>query len=200
MNKLLSILILSACACTASIAADKPGEQCTASGAFSQVGKDVMSCTDGKWTLRGTVGETPLKVSLQMYEGSKVLHMLNMSTVDGGPTSAMVGNKHSYIAAVEKNGNTRALVPGSVDSGVSAQIYPTLDADGRIDLEFSVSITDVAFDELSHDGDVIQLPQVRSISMRQTVKLDSSSEVDVPFGPKVSGKNQYTLKLVASKG
>lgn len=208
MKKTFLLCIMMVVFTSTAFAADKEGDSCPSTGYLtSQVGGEVLSCINGKWKLTGHVGTTQVTLTVQLMEGDKLQTSTSVTTLDGQPVPISIGTERAYVAEAKKEGDKVILTPGIVKSGFFMTMTPTLAKDGKIEVEFVVSKSELTAINKFKQGDMeIELPQVSSVDLKQKVALDSGKEITIPFGPLVepmqSGKPahaKYTLKLVATK-
>ena len=208
--KISSLLFLCSIAFThTAIAAGNNATPCTLPGyVTSQIDKKVTICEDGAVTHIGHVGATPIKLSVQLTNGSKSLIDVKITTLDGQPAPIGIGTDHTYIASATKDGDKVAITPGVVRDGFAMTLVPTLAKHGKIEVKFDASKSELTSINKYKQGDMeVELPQVTSMNLKQTITLEDGKEVTIPFGPMVNPvktgetmHSQYTLKLTATKG
>jgi type IVB pilus formation R64 PilN family outer membrane protein len=109
-----------------------------------------------------------------------------MTTLNNKPVSRRVGRDRSYVASVQNTtstGNTgdsvsSTITPGTIREGFNLQLTPRLLQDGRILMQYSLSITDLV--DLRSFGDIdsgsgVQLPETASRVFVQQSLLKSGS-------------------------
>lgn len=207
MRKLSLLSLLFAVYTSIAVAADKPGDHCPTPGVMSQVGGEVMTCV-GKWKLVGQVGTTPVKISVQLLDGSKILSDMNVATLDGQPTPVSIGKEHTYIASATKEGDKVTFTPGVVRDGFSMTLTPTLTLDDKIEVEVIATKAElVAINKIKQGDMEVDLPQINTMELKQKIAVGNGKQVTIPFGPVVKSekageaeRSQYTLKITATKG
>jgi len=106
-----------------------------------------------------------------------------LTTLNNRTVSRRIGRDLTYVAAISKSSSTEAttetvtVTPGTVRDGFSLQLTPRLLEDGRIMLQYSLSLIDVLsmadFDTGS--SGTIQLPQTSSRVFVQQAMMKSGS-------------------------
>lgn len=211
--KIFSILsILLASFTSTAFAADKAGDSCPTTGyASTQIGGELLSCIDGKWELLGHVGTTNVTLAVRVMEGKTLLTSASVTTLDGQPAPIGVGNLRTYVAESRKDGDKVIVTTGTVKEGLFMTMTPTLIKKGKIKVDFVMSKVEVTAMSNVKQGDLtVQLPQIKSIDLKQALALDDGQEFVIPFGSLVNSTNdtaesgklphpQYTLRITATK-
>lgn len=197
-------------------AGEKAETPCPTTGMMaSQANGELMSCgKDLKWHLPGVQQKADanvIKLSVQLMEGEKMVTSSMVTTLEGAAAPFSVADEVTYIAEAKKEGDRVTLVPGVVRSGFFMDMTPTIATDGHIAVAFNATKSELmALSNLDQgDGMSIQLPQVSSVYLKQTVSLEAGKEMSIPFGPlmnenaggglTVPAQPKYMLKLVATK-
>jgi len=209
MKKKMSLMSLMFAVCASvAFAGDLPVVPCIPGYATSQVGDQVTTCENGTVTNIAHVGTTPVRLTVQLTDGSKTLIDVQGSTLNGQPFPISMGADHTYIASARKEGGKVKIVSGVVHDGLSITITPTLTKDGKIEVNFVAEKAELtSMTKLKQGGLEVDLPQVRSIGMKQTIILDNGKDITIPFGdiikptePKDPVRSQYLLKMTAING
>jgi type IVB pilus formation R64 PilN family outer membrane protein len=87
-------------------------------------------------------------------------------TLNDQEVPVQVGTQTSYLASVSQTlaanvGTTAQLVPGTVTTGISMNLLPRVLSDGRLLMQFTVTLSDLkALTTVSSGGNSIQVPEV----------------------------------------
>lgn len=149
----------------------------------------------------------PIMITAELLNGAKKLLSVNISTLSGTVVPFSDGTEHTYIRKTQKDGDQSVAEPGIFWDGIWMVFKPVITKDGNIELEFSISKSDLlTIDKLDLDNQKLELPQVHTVEINQMIKLQSGSTVTLPFSgvttsttssePQATG---YTLKLTATK-
>ena len=196
------------------IAAERPGDQCSMTGAVSLQAPsgEVMHCTDGKWTVLGHAGDAPVKLSVQLTDGAKTILSIDLTTHDGQPTPISIAREHAYVASAAKESGKVTTTPRIAREGFWMTVTPKLTKDGKIEVVLNAAKSELTAMNNFKQGDLeIQLPQLSSIEWKQKVILEDgkaatimvstpSAPVGHPEKDSSAGWGRYTLKLTATKG
>jgi type IVB pilus formation R64 PilN family outer membrane protein len=103
-----------------------------------------------------------------------------MTTLNNRPVTRRVGRDTAYVASVEQSttGDTSStsITPGVVQDGFALQLTPRLLDDGRVMLQYSLSITDlIEIVEFNSGTSKVQLPETANKVFVQQSLLKSGS-------------------------
>jgi hypothetical protein len=132
-----------------------------------------------------------------------------MDTPYGKAAPFSVTANHPYILSTQKSFHgTPELVTAVVNTGWLVELTPTLTSDEKIDLKFSVHLSELDPDKspdmpsANESRYQLQAPIVSVYAIDSMVRLDSAQPVFVPLVPDVnnlSAKAKYSLKLTVIK-
>ena len=106
-----------------------------------------------------------------------------MTTLNNRPVSRRIGQDTTYVASVQNNTSTSttgiansAITPGVIPEGFSLQLTPRLLDDGRIMLQYSLSIVDIVkIETFGVAPNQVQLPKTTNRVFVQQSLLKSGS-------------------------
>jgi len=143
-------------------------------------------------------------VSVQLNDGQSSLPISSLTIADGSTGTVYVENNLPYIEQMEKSRRMKygdAGMPSDSEDGLTMLLTPTLRADGKIDIEFSIRKSE----QMGTNVDVTQMAEtevrhkivVRS-GEHSTIQLDSAPGQNESLSDAESGAG-YTVTLVAHK-
>jgi len=106
-----------------------------------------------------------------------VRNEITVNTLNDQPTPLLVGSQTSYLASISQSavssvGTQTSLVPGIVTSGTTINILPRIRGDGRLVLNYALSISELKrLNNVSSGGQTIQVPEVDTRALQQSVDL-----------------------------
>lgn len=206
MKKFLLIAFI-AMLSTSAFAENRPGTVCLGDGQLSQTGRAVLSCRDGKWMEFSTVGTAMVSIKVVVMDGETVLFSSQVNTLDGQPAPIVIEQEMSYVAGTESHEREQIVSSsGKVKTGIYLTLTPVLVRNGNIDVDFTISKSDLDSIQTYEQGDSeVPPPQITLAGLTQKVEMVSGQETVIPFGPLVTPKNlspahtKYTLKMVVTK-
>jgi type II secretory pathway component GspD/PulD (secretin) len=105
-----------------------------------------------------------------------------MTTLNNRPVSRRIGRDRTYVASITNSTTTNysntSITPGTIREGFSLQVTPRLLNDGRIMLQYSLSLIDIlsiTTFSTGTSGQSIQLPETSSRVFVQQAMLKSGS-------------------------
>ncbi len=110
-----------------------------------------------------------------------------MTTLNNRTVSRRIGRDRTYVASISNSSSTESsfasstVTPGTIREGFSLQVTPRLLDDGRIMLQYSMSLTDLvgAIEEIDTGAGKVQLPQTASRVFVQQAMIKSGSTLIV---------------------
>jgi type IVB pilus formation R64 PilN family outer membrane protein len=104
-----------------------------------------------------------------------------MTTLNNRPVSRRIGTDQTYVASISNSTSTNfsnnSVTPGTIREGFSIQLTPRVLDDGRIMMQYSLSLIDII--NLTNfsvgTGQSIQLPETSSRVFVQQAMLKSGS-------------------------
>lgn len=122
---------------------------------LASAGFSIIDPTDG--------GVTDVFSLLSAVGNTARVAQFPMTTLNNRPVARRVGQDRSYLASIQTNTSNSfqntTLTPGVVRDGFSIQVTPRILGDGRILLQYSLSLTDLlSIAEFSSGGNSVQLP------------------------------------------
>lgn len=103
-----------------------------------------------------------------------------MTTLNNRPVARRIGQDRTYLASVQTNTSQSfqdtTLTPGIIRDGFSIQVTPRILEDGRILLQYSLSLIDLlSIEQFASGGNQIQLPRTATRVFVQQTMLRSGS-------------------------
>jgi hypothetical protein len=103
-----------------------------------------------------------------------------LTTLNNKPVSRRIGRDRSYLASVQTNTSqtfqNTTLTPGVIRDGFSIQVTPRILGDGRILLQYSLSLIDIVrIRDFTSGGNSVQLPETSSRVFVQQSMLRSGA-------------------------
>lgn len=148
----------------------------TATGAVAGGGNLAVAILNPK-----TVGQiSGLFSALSTIGDTTRVAQFPMTTLNNRPVSRRIGRDRTYVASVSNSTSTSfstsSITPGTIREGFSLQLTPRLLEDGRIMLQYSLSLIDiVSLVPFDTGAGSIQLPETASRVFVQQTMLKSGS-------------------------
>jgi type IVB pilus formation R64 PilN family outer membrane protein len=139
---------------------------------LGQIGISIIDPTDGgvinMFNLLSSVGNTARVAQFPM------------TTLNNRPVARRIGQDRTYLASIQTNTSdsfqNTTLTPGVVRDGFSIQVTPRILGDGRILLQYSLSLIDVlSIDPFTSGANSIQLPRTSTRLFVQQSMLRSGA-------------------------
>lgn len=144
-----------------------------AGSTLASAGFSIIDPTDG--------GVTDVFNLLSAVGNTARVAQFPMTTLNNRPVARRVGQDRSYLASIQTNTSNSfqntTLTPGVVRDGFSIQVTPRVLGDGRILLQYSLSLTDLlSISEFSSGGNAVQLPTTATrLFVQQTMLRNGST-------------------------
>ena len=139
-------------------------------------------------------GSTAMVKALSEHGTVSRKHSATLVALNNQPAPLQTGRQFGYVAesstTITETGTTSSLTPGSVNSGFSMQVLPTIMPDGRVILQFAADVTTLREIRPVTSGEVtIETPDYDSQNFLQRVVM-RSGETLVLSGLEVDGETK----------
>lgn len=117
--------------------------------------------------------------ALQSQGDVSLITSTAVTTLNNQPVPVQVGNQTGYLQSVatvlSTTGTSQtSLTPGTLSTGFNLNLLPALFADGKMVLQYSISITDLAgLKSITSGTSTIQLPEINTRNFMQRVSIRS---------------------------
>lgn len=128
-----------------------------------------------------------------------VVTTANATTLNNVPMPIQVGNNRSYVSAVtevedESGGTSFDVVTSTVNTGFNMQLLPRIMSSGVVALQYNIATSELVgandgFDQVTIDGNTIQLPNINSRAFTQQVMIPTGNTLVL------SGFEQTTSRM-----
>ncbi len=155
-----------------------PASVATTTG-ISQITGSLISNPPASEEFRRFAGSRAILQALSSMGRVSVRNEVSVFTLNDQPTPLLVGSQTSYLASVTQSavstaGVQTSLVPGIVTSGTSLNVLPRIRGDGRLVLNYALSISELRrLNNVSSGGQTIQVPEVDTRAVQQSVEMAS---------------------------
>lgn len=155
-----------------------PATVATTTG-ISQITAGLISSPPASEEFRRFAGSRAILQALSSMGRVSVRNEVSVFTLNDQPTPLLVGSQTSYLASITQSavstaGVQTSLVPGIVTSGTSLNVLPRIRGDGRLVLNYALSISELRrLNNVSSGGQTIQVPEVDTRAVQQSVEMAS---------------------------
>jgi len=139
----------------------------------------ILSSPPAGYPFKRFAGSQAIVNALSTLGRVSVRNEVTVDTLNDQPTPLLVGSQTSYLASVSQSavssvGTQTSLVPGIVTSGTTLNVLPRIRGDGRMVLNYALSISElVRLNNVSSGGQTIQVPEVATRALQQAVDLEN---------------------------
>ncbi|MBL0928897.1 MAG: hypothetical protein IBJ15_02050 [Alphaproteobacteria bacterium] len=144
---------------------------------FGRITAGIISAPPASEEYRRFASSQGIIQALSTLGRVSVRNEVTVFTLNDQPTPLLVGSQTSYLASVSQSavssaGVQTSLVPGIVTSGTSLNILPRIRADGRLVLNYALSISELRrLNNVTSGGQTIQVPEVDTRAVQQAIEI-----------------------------